>query len=106
MLRLSIASLFLLASAVQAQEIADIPEPVRSTVELLVERGLGNDVGYHFVRDLKTEVGLRLAGSEAEARSRTSTAFNVFSARPDSYAIKTRDCSENRHQGRFIPPRR
>lgn len=71
MLRLFIAGLCLLASAVQAQDIADIPGPVRSTVERLIERGLGDDVGYHFVRDLTTEVGPRLAGSEAEARARS-----------------------------------
>ena len=70
MLRLCIAGLCLLGSAATAQEIAEIPEPVRSTVELLIEQGLNDDVGYHFVRDLTTEVGPRLAGSEAEARAR------------------------------------
>ena len=70
MLRLWIASLCLLASVAQAQDVADIPEAVRENVELLIQKGLDDTVGYAFVRDLTTEVGPRLAGSEAEARAR------------------------------------
>lgn len=69
--RLWIASLCSLATVVHAQDAADIPENVRENVELLIERGLNDSVGYGFVRDLTTEVGQRLAGSEAEARART-----------------------------------
>ncbi len=38
---------------------------------LLIQNGLDDTVGYAFVRDLTTEVGPRLAGSEAEARARS-----------------------------------
>ena len=69
-LRLWLASLCLLASVVQAQDVADIPEAVRENVELLIQKGLDDTVGYAFVRDLTTEVGPRLAGSEAEERAR------------------------------------
>lgn len=71
MLTLWLASLCSLASVVQAQDVADIPEAVRDNVELLIQKGLDDDVGYTFVRDLTTEVGPRLAGSEAEERART-----------------------------------
>ena len=71
MRRLWIASLCLLASVVQAQDVAEIPEAVRENVALLIEKGLDDTVGYAFVRDLTTEVGPRLAGSEAEARARS-----------------------------------
>lgn len=74
MLRLRLASLCLLSSLVhaqQAQDVADIPEAVRENVELLIQEGLDDTVGYGFVRDLTTKVGPRLAGSEAEARARS-----------------------------------
>ncbi|MEO0614887.1 MAG: M28 family peptidase [Pseudomonadota bacterium] len=70
MLRTCLVGLCLLVPAAHAQEVAEIPEPVRTTVTELIERGLKDEVGYHFVRDLTTEVGPRLAGSEAEARAR------------------------------------
>ncbi len=68
--KLWIASLCLLASVVQAEDVADIPEAVRENVALLIQKGLDDTVAYAFVRDLTTEVGPRLAGSEAEARAR------------------------------------
>jgi len=50
---------------------APIPQDIRATAELLMERALaGDEVGLQFVEDLTTEVGPRLAGSEAEARAR------------------------------------
>mgnify|MGYP001813123537 FL=1 len=70
-LRLWIASLCLLTSVAHAQDVAEIPDAVRENVELLVHKGLEDTVGYAFVRDLTTEVGPRLAGSEAEARARS-----------------------------------
>ncbi|MDJ0758875.1 MAG: M28 family peptidase [Woeseiaceae bacterium] len=69
-LKPGLASLCLLASVVHAQDVADIPEAVRENVELLIQNGLDDNVGYEFVRDLTTEVGQRLAGSEAEERAR------------------------------------
>ena len=70
MLRLWFASLCLLASLAQAQDIAEIPQAISENVELLIQKGLDDSVGYAFVRDLTTEVGPRLAGSEAEMRAR------------------------------------
>ena len=66
-----LASLCLLASTVSAQNMAEIPEAVRENLEHLIRQGLNDTVGYAFVRDLTTEVGPRLAGSEAEARARS-----------------------------------
>ncbi|MEM9403949.1 MAG: peptidase M28 family protein, partial [Pseudomonadota bacterium] len=65
-----LASLGLLASVSQAQDIADVPEAVRDNVDVLIQRGLDDGVGYAFVRGLTTEVGARLAGSPAEERAR------------------------------------
>ncbi len=70
-LSLSLASLCLLTSVVQAQNVADIPREVRENVERLIQQGLDDTVGYTFVRDLTTKVGPRLAGSEAEERARS-----------------------------------
>ena len=47
-----------------------VPQDVLATAEALMARALGSDIGYEIVRDLTTEVGARLAGSEAEARAR------------------------------------
>ncbi len=71
MLRLWTVSLCLLTPLVQAQDVAEIPDTVRENAESLIQRGRGDTVGYTFVRDLTTEVGPRLAGSEAEARARS-----------------------------------
>ena len=68
---LSLASLCLLVSVGHAQDVAEIPVQVRENVERLIQKGLDDSVGYTFVRDLTTEVGPRLAGSEAEERART-----------------------------------
>ncbi|MEL6367677.1 MAG: peptidase M28 family protein, partial [Pseudomonadota bacterium] len=68
MFRIFAAGLCLLATASYAQEVAEIPESVKTKVNTLIERGLSDDIGYGFVRDLTTEVGPRLAGSEAEQR--------------------------------------
>ncbi len=74
MTRKWIASLYLLALNAHAQDVAEIPETVRENVELLIQYGLDDTVGYGFVRDLTTEVGPRLAGSEAEERARSWSA--------------------------------
>ena len=70
MFRLCIVSLCFLSAVAHAQDIAEIPEAVRDNVELLVQEGLDDAVGYAFVRGLTTEVGSRLAGSDAEERAR------------------------------------
>lgn len=50
--------------------IATLPPSLEAQVTALREAGLADDVGLKFVEDLTTEVGARLAGSEAEARAR------------------------------------
>ncbi len=70
LLRLWIPGLCFLASVSQAQDTAEIPGAVRENAELLIQAGLDDTVGYAFVRGLTTEVGSRLAGSEAEERAR------------------------------------
>ena len=65
------ACLLLLAACTSnAQETALIPETTQATIDGLIEQGLADDVGLKFVEDLTTEVGPRLAGSDAEARAR------------------------------------
>ena len=66
----SLALAATLAAPAFAQETAPVPQRVASTVDRLVEKANSDDVGLQFVEDLTTEVGQRLAGSEAEARAR------------------------------------
>ena len=70
MVRVGFIGFCLLVSAAHAQDVAQIPETVRQTVDELIQQGLDDSVGYTFVRDLTTEVGPRLAGSDAEERAR------------------------------------
>lgn len=66
----AVTSLFAAGSAL-AQTAAPIPDDVRETADILIEKALaGDEIGLQFVEDLTTEVGPRLAGSEAEARAR------------------------------------
>ncbi len=58
------------ARAQTLPEPAPVPSAVQETLETLRLAGLSDDVGLKFVEDLTTEVGQRLAGSEAEARAR------------------------------------
>ncbi len=60
-------SLAFAACSSMAQETAIVPEATQAVVDRLIEQGLGDDTGLQFVEDLTTEVGPRLAGSEAEA---------------------------------------
>lgn len=53
-----------------AQERAEIPAPILETANDLMAAGLEDDFALQFVEDLTTEIGPRLAGSEAEARAR------------------------------------
>ncbi|MEO0466244.1 MAG: M28 family peptidase [Pseudomonadota bacterium] len=68
------AAICLLAAAVvpaSAQAVTPIPEARLATAEALIDRALtGDEVGLQFVEDLTTEIGPRLAGSEAERRAR------------------------------------
>ncbi len=69
LIALALAALALPLAA-PAQEAAPIPDEIRAAAETLIERGLADEVGLKFVEDLTTEIGPRLAGSEAEARAR------------------------------------
>ena len=46
-------------------------EAVYKEAKGLIKRGLASDVGFEIVESLTTEIGPRLAGSEAEARARS-----------------------------------
>jgi hypothetical protein len=52
------------------QEAAEVSPEIADTVDFLIEQAGLDDVGLAFVEDLTTEVGQRLAGSDAEARAR------------------------------------
>lgn len=64
-------TLSLATSVAWADPVAEIPDSVQASVATLIEEGLSDQTGYEFVRDLTTEVGPRLAGSEAEASARS-----------------------------------
>jgi hypothetical protein len=49
---------------------AEIPAEVRETVSGLIDSAFSDETGLAFVTDLTTEIGPRLAGSEAETRAR------------------------------------
>ena len=68
-MRLSLLFLCLLAVSRLAAAPA-LPEGVTETAEQLLARGLEDRRGYQLVESLTTEVGPRLAGTEAEARAR------------------------------------
>lgn len=67
-------TLFLLVSGFTwgypAQATDPFPEGLRETAESLMARGLEDELAYEIVESLTTEVGPRLAGTEAEARAR------------------------------------
>lgn len=54
-----------------AQDAAELDPNILATAEKLIERAGTDQVGLGFVEDLTTEVGQRLAGSDAEARARS-----------------------------------
>ena len=60
----------LLSLGSQAQDAAELDPGIETTVEYLIEQARTDELGLAFVEDLTTEVGQRLAGSEAEARAR------------------------------------
>lgn len=53
-----------------APPVAAVPAPTLETVARLREAALKSDLAFEIVEDLTTQVGARLAGSEAEARAR------------------------------------
>ncbi|WP_300545304.1 M20/M25/M40 family metallo-hydrolase [Maricaulis sp.] len=62
-------TVFLSAEAI-GQERYEIPDEAADTARQLVDTALDSDLAYEIVESLTTEVGPRLAGSEAEARAR------------------------------------
>lgn len=54
----------------QVESDAGFTDAVKTKAELLMQAAKKDDVGLAFVEDLTTEIGPRLAGSEAEARGR------------------------------------
>jgi len=59
-----------LAHVALAQEVAELDDTIEATAKALIEAARVDEVGLTFVEDLTTEVGQRLAGSEAEQRAR------------------------------------
>jgi hypothetical protein len=60
----------LLSFGSQAQDAAELAPEIEATAKHLIERAKTDALGLAFVEDLTTEIGQRLAGSEAEARAR------------------------------------
>jgi Zn-dependent M28 family amino/carboxypeptidase len=74
-LHLIAAALVLTVATAAAQTapppvVAPIPAPVQANVERLQKAALASDHAYDIVEGLTTEIGPRLAGSEAEAKAR------------------------------------
>jgi len=62
------AALFLLPLYLNAEEVVD--QNVRDEAKALIAQSFQSDLGYQIIESLTTEVGQRLAGTEAEARAR------------------------------------
>lgn len=75
-LSVAAAALCALVSTAAAQTappppvVAPIPAPVQASVEQLQKAALASDLAYDIVEGLTTEIGPRLAGSDAEAKAR------------------------------------
>ncbi|MCC8445320.1 M28 family peptidase [Xanthomonas translucens] len=64
-----IAAMFVASSAAAAEKTTRIPDAALSTAATLREQALADDTGWKVVESLTTEVGPRMAGSEADARA-------------------------------------
>ncbi|MEO0607066.1 MAG: M28 family peptidase [Pseudomonadota bacterium] len=71
-----------------AQTPAELDAEIEATAKALIERGLQDQVGLQFVEDLTTEIGHRLAGSEAEQRARDWSAAELTALGFDSVRIE------------------
>ena len=67
---LAMAATLLFASGAGAEEPPALPNKVIDTAQDLMRQGLADRRAYDIVESLTTEVGPRLAGTEAEARAR------------------------------------
>ena len=68
MYKLIIAAVVLFPLHLNADEFLD--QSVKDDAEALIVKGLNSDLGYQIIESLTTEVGQRLAGTEAEERAR------------------------------------
>lgn len=59
-----------LSSPVLAQSVAELDPQIELTAKNLMRYAMSDEIGLDFVEGLTTEVGQRLAGSDAEARAR------------------------------------
>jgi hypothetical protein len=103
--RISMGFVFLFGTVTYALE----PQPSVSftssqleTASSLLEKGLNSDLGYRIVESLTTEVGPRLAGSEAERRARdwalrTANALSFDKVLVESFTIPYWTRGENEH---------
>lgn len=67
---LSALALLVAGCTAQADDQPTFDASVKAKAQALMQTGLSDAVGLKFVEDLTTEIGPRLAGSEAEARAR------------------------------------
>ena len=67
---LSLAAMLLATTPLLAQPAPQPPVAVDARVAALRDAALSDDYAYDFTEELTTEVGQRLAGTEAEARGR------------------------------------
>ena len=77
LMRLSVAALLLAGTVSAATAQRAFPAPVDPQVASLRDAALKDDVAYDIVEGMTTEVGQRLAGTEAEARARTWSAAKL-----------------------------
>lgn len=66
----AICMVFLAGVGAVAQEVAALSPDQAKTVDRLIDKALEDDVAWDMLESLTTEIGPRLAGSEAEARAR------------------------------------
>lgn len=66
----AIASLSLAVPAIAQDEVPALSQKQARTVDQLIEKGLADGRAYEILESLTTEIGPRLAGTEAEARAR------------------------------------
>lgn len=67
---LSALALLVAGCSAQADDKPEFDAAVKAKAQQLMQAGLTDDVGLKFVEDMTTEIGQRLAGSDAEARAR------------------------------------
>ncbi len=76
-LRISALALIAATPALAQRTAPPTPAPVDPAVAALRDAALKDDVAYDIVEGMTTEVGQRLAGTEAEARARTWSAAKL-----------------------------